>query len=109
MGAATKKRAGASRLTRWRGIFRRNVGGIDRLARIVAGITLASVGLLQMSWGNGGRLIAFLGIFVLVMACIGFCPLYVPFGFSTAREALARGTRAVPGTTDSTTGRSMDR
>ncbi len=84
MEAATEKRAGAG-ATQGRGIFRRNVGGIDRLARSVAGITLASAGLLQMSRGQGGSLLALLGTFVLVMAGIGFCPFYVPFGFSTAR------------------------
>ncbi len=109
MEAATEKRAAAWDAPRGSRIFRRNVGGIDRLARVVAGITLASVGLLHMSRGSGGGLIAFVGVFVLVMACIGYCPLYVPFGISTARKASARGTPAVPGTTASSTGRSTNR
>jgi len=85
MQVAAEKQAGASGTTQGRGIFRRNVGGIDRLVRIGAGITLASVGLIQMSRGHGGGLFALLGIFVLVMAGIGFCPFYAPFGISTAR------------------------
>ncbi len=88
---ATDKRADASGKTQRRGIFRRNVGGIDRLVRIAAGITLALLGLFQMSHGYGGGLLTFLGVFVLVMAGIGFCPLYVPFGISTARKPWDRG------------------
>ena len=109
MEAASEKRAGGSGEMPGRGIFRRNVGGIDRLVRIGAGITLASVGLFQMRRGHGGGLLALLGVFVLVMAGIGFCPFYVPFGISTARKALAHGTRSVPGTTASTIGRRTDR
>ncbi len=102
MRVATDKTGG-------RRIFRQNVGGIDRLARIVTGITLASVGLFQMSRGHGGSPLAFLGIFVLVMAGIGFCPFYVPFGISTARKASARATSTAPGTTASRSGRSAVR
>lgn len=91
MKAATETQAGASGKTPGHWIFRRNVGGIDRLVRIGAGVTLASVGLFQMSRGHGGVPLAFLGVFVLVMASIGFCPFYVPFGISTARKSRDRG------------------
>ncbi len=65
--------------------LRRNVGGIDRAVRIAAGVILASRGLFQMIRGDGGELAAILGFFILVMASIGLCPLYIPFGISTAR------------------------
>ncbi|MBZ5496226.1 MAG: DUF2892 domain-containing protein [Acidobacteriia bacterium] len=85
MNGASEKGGGANGKTAGRGIFRRNVGGIDRLVRFGAGIALALVGLFQMSRGRGGGLAAILGIVVLVMAGIGICPLYIPFGISTAR------------------------
>ncbi len=87
MEAATEKRADGLNKSQGRRILLRNVGGIDRLVRIVAGVALASLGLFQISRGHGGGLIVLLGTFVLVMASIGFCPLYVPFGISTARKA----------------------
>ncbi len=91
MVAATDKGACESGNTPGRRIFQRNVGGIDRIVRVGAGLILASVGLLQMSRGHGGSLLALVGTFVIVMAGIGFCPLYVPFGISTARKAWDRG------------------
>jgi hypothetical protein len=42
-----------------------NVGGIDRLLRIVVG------------W------LGLIGIVPLLTAAFGYCPLYVPFGFTT--------------------------
>ncbi len=102
MVAATDKPACDSGKTTGRRIFRRNVGGIDRLIRIGAGLTLASVGMIQMSRGHGGSLLALVGIFVFVMAGIGFCPLYVPFGISTARKAWDRGRLARRGVAENT-------
>ncbi len=65
--------------------FRRNVGGIDRAIRFAVGAALAAGGLLQLSRGDGGVTEVILGAVILVMAAIGICPLYLPFGISTAR------------------------
>ncbi len=67
-------------------IFRRNVGGIDRVVRVAAGAILFAIGLFRFSRGNSYALeLIILGLFVMSMAGIGFCPLYLPFGISTAR------------------------
>ena len=55
-----------------------NVGGLDRIARIVGGIVLiglAATGTVGM-WG-------WLGIVPLATGAIGWCPPYAMLGFST--------------------------
>ncbi len=56
-----------------------NVGGIDRILRIVVGLALLGAGLyLKTGWG-------LVGLVPLLTAFIGFCPAYVPFGLSTCK------------------------
>lgn len=55
-----------------------NVGGIDRILRIVLGLVLiglAATGTVGV-WG-------WIGIVPLATAALGFCPLYTVLGFST--------------------------
>jgi hypothetical protein len=54
-----------------------NVGGIDRIARIVAGLALVAWALM------GGPIWAWIGIVPLATGAVGFCPLYPIFGFTT--------------------------
>ncbi len=59
-------------------IMKRNVGGIDRILRVVVGIVLialAATGTLGV-W-------AYIGILPLVTGVIGWCPAYLPFGIKT--------------------------
>lgn len=55
-----------------------NVGGIDRVARIVAGLGLTGAALLGQigPWG-------FIGVIPLVTGAFGYCPLYTLLGLST--------------------------
>jgi hypothetical protein len=59
-----------------------NVGGIDRVVRIVAGAGLLAWALFGQSdyhlWG-------LLGILPLATGALGWCPAYLPFGFKTCR------------------------
>lgn len=55
-----------------------NVGGIDRILRIVLGLVLiglAATGTVG-AWG-------WIGVVPLATAAFGFCPLYTVLGFST--------------------------
>lgn len=57
-----------------------NVGGIDRVARIGAGLTLvalAATGVVGL-WG-------WLGLVPLATGLSGWCPAYLPFGLSTCK------------------------
>jgi hypothetical protein len=56
----------------------RNVGGIDRILRIVLGLALIALTLTGAIgvWG-------WVGLVPLATAAMGFCPLYTVLGFST--------------------------
>lgn len=56
-----------------------NVGGIDRILRIVAGLALIVWALM------GGPVWAWIGVVPLATGLIGWCPAYAPFGLSTCR------------------------
>lgn len=60
----------------------KNVGGIDRIARIVVGLVLIVATLLGMLpvWG-------YVGVVPLLTGAIGWCPAYLPFGIKTCRSA----------------------
>jgi hypothetical protein len=55
-----------------------NVGGIDRVLRIVLGLALIALTLTGAigAWG-------WLGLVPLATAAMGFCPLYTVLGFSS--------------------------
>lgn len=55
-----------------------NVGGIDRILRIVAGLVLIALTLMGTIgvWG-------WIGVVPLLTALIGYCPAYSIFGLST--------------------------
>ncbi|RUT32791.1 DUF2892 domain-containing protein [Arsenicitalea aurantiaca] len=66
-----------------------NVGTPDRIVRLVLGLTLIALALFSglsvfasplFYWGAIG-----IGIVLVVTATLRFCPLYLPFGISTAR------------------------
>ncbi len=59
--------------------MKHNVGGIDRVLRLVAGIGIIAWGFYaQNIWGA-------IGIVPLFTAAIGWCPAYLPFGMSTCK------------------------
>ncbi len=56
----------------------RNVGGIDRLLRVVAGLVLIGLALMgTIGWWG------FIGIVPLATAAIGYCPFYPLLGMNT--------------------------
>lgn len=65
--------------------FQRNVGGADRIIRIVLGIGIMAAGAYYASaWGV-------LGIIVLATGIFRWCPLYMPLGISTCRVTPTSG------------------
>lgn len=54
-----------------------NVGGVDRVVRIAAGVAL-------VAWAAlGGPAWAWIGVVPLATGLIGWCPAYLPLGMST--------------------------
>ncbi len=61
--------------------MKKNVGKIDRIARVVMGLGVLSLTVIgpQTPWG-------FLGIIPIATAAMGFCPLYPLFGMNTCAK-----------------------
>lgn len=57
-----------------------NVGQIDRILRIVAGLLIIAAGVYYGSW------LGAIGIIPLFTGSMGWCPLYGPLGISTSQE-----------------------
>ena len=57
-----------------------NVGTIDRVVRIVAGLAFLGAGYYFKSWWG------LIGIVPLLTGIFRFCPAYLPFGLSTCRR-----------------------
>jgi TM2 domain-containing membrane protein YozV len=61
-------------------MIKENVGGIDRTLRIIVGSALTAVGLWSFNW------LGIVGLVLLFTATLSWCPLYLPFGFSTSHK-----------------------
>jgi len=59
----------------------KNVGGIDRIVRILLGLALVAMGLYTQSWWGA------VGLVPLLTGLVGWCPMYVPLKVSTAKSA----------------------
>lgn len=57
--------------------MKNNVGGIDRILRLVAGLALIFWALM------GGPVWAWVGVVLALTSVIGFCPLYPVLGINT--------------------------
>jgi len=64
--------------------MKKNVGTIDRILRIVVGVTVVGLGIYNHAWWG------VLGIIPLFTASISSCPLYMPFGISTFKTKEAK-------------------
>jgi len=60
--------------------MKRNVGSVDRLARIIVGLLIAIVGVIFDSWWG------LVGIVPLATGLFSFCPLYLPLKISTEKK-----------------------
>ena len=55
----------------------KNVGGVDRIIRIVVGLIIIGWGVYAQNW------LGAVGIVPLLTGFIRWCPAYLPFGFKT--------------------------
>jgi type IV secretory pathway TrbD component len=60
--------------------MKQNVGGIDRILRILAGLVIIGWGLYAQNW------LGAIGLVLLVTGLISWCPAYLPFGLSTRKS-----------------------
>jgi len=61
--------------------MKKNIGGIDRILRIVVGLALIAFALVGPE--TGYNVWGFVGIVPLATALLGWCPPYAMFGIST--------------------------
>jgi len=66
--------------------MKKNVGGFDKVFRIVAGLAIIGAGVYFQSWWGA------IGLVPLLTAAIGWCPLYAPFGLSSHKSPSTGGT-----------------
>jgi hypothetical protein len=57
-----------------------NIGGADRMVRVVLGVGIIAIGICFKSWWGA------IGVVPLFTAAMGWCPAYVPFGISSCRK-----------------------
>ena len=62
----------------------KNVGGIDRVVRIVVGLSLISLFFLL---DGASRWWGVAGVAMLATGALGWCPAYLPFGIKTCKSA----------------------
>jgi hypothetical protein len=61
----------------------KNVGTIDRVARVVFGALLLAFALGYIAPGTGYNWLGWIGIVPILTAIVGFCPAYTLLGMST--------------------------
>lgn len=72
-------------------MFRRNVGGVDRLMRVILGAILFPAGIVMLATRTSyGPAVAIVGFLLLMSGLLRSCGLYLPFGFSTAHPEVER-------------------
>ena len=66
--------------------MKKNMGVIDRSVRIMLGILVAVLYLMDMITGTAVLILGIVAVIFIVTGFIGFCPLYVPFNIKTFKE-----------------------
>lgn len=59
--------------------MKKNVGSIDKVVRVILGLVIIALGILNQSWWG------LVGVLPIFTATLGWCPAYLPFGISTCK------------------------
>jgi hypothetical protein len=65
--------------------MKKNMGSLDRIIRVILAIVFAILYFTGTVTGTLGIVLLVLGGIFLVTSLISFCPLYLPFKFSTKK------------------------
>lgn len=63
-----------------------NMGSTDRIVRLLLVVVIAALYLTDVIGGTLAAVLLVLGGVFLLTSLLAFCPLYLPFGISTARK-----------------------
>jgi glucose uptake protein GlcU len=69
--------------------MKQNMGSIDRSIRIVAAILIGILYFTNQITGIAAIILGVLAVIFLLTSFVAFCPLYLPFKFSTKKEVKA--------------------
>ncbi len=61
----------------------KNIGGTDRVIRVMIGVGILAAGLVFQSW------LGLIGLIVIGTVFMGVCPIYLPFGINTRKKTSA--------------------
>jgi hypothetical protein len=64
----------------------KNLGTADRIVRFVIALVVAILYFTNVITGVLAIILGVLAVVLLATAAVGFCPLYAPFNFSTAKK-----------------------
>ncbi|AVO44431.1 YgaP family membrane protein [Phreatobacter cathodiphilus] len=71
-------------------MFSTNIGGVDRILRIVAGVALLLFAITGVP-ATGYNWLGWIGIVPLATAALGWCPAYTLFGMNTCPVSSRQG------------------
>ena len=66
--------------------MKKNMGTIDRVGRIVIAVLFAVLYFTHVISGTLGIILLLLAVVFVATSLLGFCPLYLPFGFSSTKK-----------------------
>ena len=62
-----------------------NMGLVDRIVRVIAGIVLGVLWYTGQVTGTAAIILAVVGVVLVLTGAVGFCPAYLPFKLSTRK------------------------
>lgn len=71
--------------------MKKNMGGADRIIRILLAAVFAYLYFGGVVTGTWGLILIILGGVFVLTSLVGFCPLYAPFGISTCPKRARTG------------------
>ena len=66
--------------------MKKNMGTVDKVSRIVIAVVMAVLYFTNVVSGTLGIILLLLAVIFVATSLLGFCPLYLPFGFSTRKK-----------------------
>ena len=66
--------------------MKKNMGMLDKVIRVIIAVVIGILYYMQIITGTLGLVLVILAIVFVLTSLISFCPLYLPFGCSTAKK-----------------------
>lgn len=67
--------------------MKKNMGTVDRVLRVVAAVLVLALYLTGQITGTAALILGIIAVIFILTSTVGSCPLYLPMGWSTRREA----------------------